>query len=283
MVKKQQFILVISALLFFALLFFFGKTVPDKKINAVPVSAKTNDSSAIITTNNLLSKAKEKLSAPQLLRITQLENSVVRGDVKNQQIHVYHQLAKFWGDSMNNQILGAFYIGEAAKLENSEKNLNFAAQLLLGDLLAEDNAGMQNWLATNAKSLFERSLQINPKNDSAKIGIGACYMFGNISDNPMEGILTIRNIAEKNPDNLYAQMMLGLGGIKSGQYDKAIERFLIVVKKQPNNLEAIFHLAETYDRMNDKINAIKWYKIADSLIEIPEAKKEIEERIKALQ
>lgn len=48
-----------------------------------------------------------------------------------------------------------------------------------------------------AKDLFERSLTINPANDSAKIGLGACYLFGEISPTPMEGILKIREVAEK--------------------------------------------------------------------------------------
>jgi tetratricopeptide (TPR) repeat protein len=99
----------------------------------------------------------------------------------------------------------------------------------------------------------------------------------------MQGIMAVREIAQKNPGNLFAQMMLGLGGIKSGQYDKAVEHFLIIVKNQPGNLQAIFNLAETYERMGDKANAVKWYKEADKLIGVPEAKKEIEERIKSLQ
>jgi len=66
-------------------------------------------------------------------------------------------------------------------------------------LLAEEDEGLQNWLATQAKALFEQSLRINPNNDSSKIGIGACYMFGNISENPMQGIMAVREIAQKNP------------------------------------------------------------------------------------
>ncbi len=279
--RRQQFILIFSAIIVFVLLFFFGRTIPDKKDLPRPVAVQNN--ATTISTNDILLKAKTKLSAAQINRLSQLENSVVRGDVKNQQILVYNQLSTFWGDSMHDENLGAYYMGEAAKLENSEKKLNFAAQILLQSLLAEDNAAMQNWLAINAKALFDKSLQINPANDSAKIGIGACYMFGNISDSPMQGILAIRQIAEKDPNNLYAQMILGLGGIRSGQFDKAIERFLIVVKKQPDNVEAVFHIAEAYDQKGDRANAIKWYKNAENMISVPDAKKEIEQRISALQ
>jgi Flp pilus assembly protein TadD len=78
-------------------------------------------------------------------------------------------------------------------------------------------------------------------------------------------------------------MMLGIGGIRSGQYDRAIERFTTVVHKQPDNIEAVLYLAEAYERKDDKANAIKWYKVAAQKIGIPEAKQAIEERIKTLQ
>ena len=280
--KRQQFILILSSLVLFSYLFFFGRTFPDKKdLPVSPVVSSNNPPT--ISTKDLLLQAKSKLSAQQSIHIVQLENSVVRGDVKDQQISVYNQLAKFWGDTMHNDNLSAYYTGEAAKLENSEKKLNFAAQILLEDLMAEDNVALKNWQATNAQALFQESLKINPANDSAKIGIGACYMFGNIADNPMQGILVVRQIAEKNPDNLYAQTILGLGDEKSGQFDKAVERFSLVVKKQPDNLEAVFHLAEVYDQKGDKANAIKWYKTAEQMVGLPETKKEIEAHISALQ
>lgn len=279
--KKQQFLLIGSGLILIVILYFFGKTtIP---VSESPGIAANGTAESKITTDTLLQRAKEHIPIAQLSTITQLENSVVRGDVKEQQIRVYKQLASMWGDTLKHPELGNFYNGEAAKLENSEKNLTFAARFFLNELLVSDNAAMQNWLATNAKDLFERAILLNGNNDSLKIGLGACYIFGNISDNPMQGILPIRQIVEKDSNNLYAQMILGLGGVKSGQYDKAAERFLFILKKQPDNLEAIFNLAELYDRKGDKVNAVKWYKASLEFIKVPEAVKEIEQRIKALE
>jgi tetratricopeptide (TPR) repeat protein len=167
-------------------------------------------------------------------------------------------------------------------LENSEKSLTFAAQLYIDNLVTEGDPAMQHWLAEQAKDLLEKALVINPNNDSSKIGLGACYIFGNISDNPMQGILPIRDIVQKNPNNLYAQLILGLGGKKSGQLDKAIERFLLIVNKDPENLEAIFHLAECYEMHNDKTNAVKWYTLAAKKVKVPEAKEAIAKRIAEL-
>ncbi len=280
--KKQQFLLVSIALAAFVLLYFFGNTVPPKKTEPANPAAQSTEQQHL-KFEDLLAQAKEKISPAQNQRLLQVENSVKRGDVKDQQLHVYHQLARFWADSAHIFEPYAYYTGEAAKLENSEKSLTFAARLFLDNLMTEGQPAMQYWLASNAKVLFDKALAINPANDSSRIGLGACYLFGNISDNPMEGILPVREIAQKNPDNLYAQMILGLGGKKSGQFDKAIERFNIIVQKQPDNIEAIFNLAECYEEKGDKANAVKWYEAVKKLVKVPDAQKELDKRITELK
>ena len=277
--NKQQWGLISVGLALLIVLYLFGNTLPPRNT----VAATSVDSASVLTTDKIIATSKASLKSDQIEKLTQLENSVVRGDVKNQQVHVYHQLASYWADTLHKDFLGAYYTGKAAELEKSEKNLTFAARLLLEGLLSESNAAMQHWLATEAKQLFEKALIINPENDSSKIGLGACYMFGNISDNPMQGILSIKEIADKNPDNMYAQMMLGLGGIQSGQYDKAIERFLTVVQKQPDNIEAMLDLAQTYERTGDKANAVKWYNASLKYIQASDARNAIESKIRSLQ
>ncbi len=281
--KKQQFLLAGGGLVLLILLYFVSPTVaPHKHVHVEGDTSHSHENQSI-KFEDLLVKAKEKISPEQVARIGALENAVVRGDIKEQQIHVYHQLARFWADSARIFEPYAWYTGEAAKLENSEKSLTFAAHLFLNNLMTEGEPAMQNWLATQAKVLFDKALIVNPANDSSKIGLGACYLFGNISDNPMQGIMSIRSVVEKDPENIFGQIMLGLGGKKSGQYDKAIERFLIVVKKDPENLDAIFNLAECYDIHNEKANAIKWYEIAKEKVSVPAAKEALSKRIAELK
>jgi hypothetical protein len=57
----------------------------------------------------------------------------------------------------------------------------------------------------------------------------------------------------------------------------------LVAQKEPNNLQAVFNLAETYEKKGDKVNAISWYRKVQNMITVPEAKHEIEGRIKTLQ
>lgn len=241
----------------------------------------------------MLGLAKKRLNSTQLAKIIEWENSIVRGDVKNQQIQLYRKLSAFWMDSIGAFVPYAKYIAEAAKLENSEKNLTFAAHLFLGELQTVEEQPLKVWMALEAKELFEKALELNPDNDSTKIGLGSTYFFGAAGNQPpMQGIGLIREVAEKDPDNAFAQYMLGVGSFISAQWPKAIERFEKVLQLQPENLEAMLRLADAYEQSGDKPNAKKWYlqfvqtvkalEAQKKFRSSPEMMKQIEEHIKLL-
>ena len=77
--------------------------------------------------------------------VTGLEESVKRGDVKEQAIHVNHQLARFWKDTVPNPLLHFNFTAKAAELDNNEKTLTFAAHSILGYLpYAQNPTGCPN-------------------------------------------------------------------------------------------------------------------------------------------
>jgi len=248
-----------------------------------PISTALSSSASVtITIDTILFHAKESLSREQVARLTQLENGISRGDVANQKIHVYHQLANFWKDTARLFAPFAWYTAEGARLENSEKSLTFAARLFLEGLKNEENPELKQWEAFQAKDLFERSLKINPVNDSSKVNLGAVYLYGGIGS-PMEGISMIRGVVEKDSTNIHAQMTLGEASMVSGQLDKAVERFKTVVQLEPQNLEALFRIAEIYEQMHNKAQAIEWYQKSLPFTKIPGLKQEVEKRISQLK
>ena len=278
--NKAQWITSGVGVLIVAALFLFGRTGPYKSGIAENFQASPQSE---LTTDSILFHAKEILTPTQIQWMNDLEQSVIRGDVKKQKLDVFHQLAHFWKDSARIFEPYAWYEAEAARLENSEKSLTFAAHLILENLRNEESDQLKRWKALQAKDLFERSLRLNDKNDSAIVGLGACYIFGNIADNPMEGISKVRQVVERDSTNIYAQMVLGQGSLLSGQYDRAIDRFEKVLALQPVNLEAILLMAEVFERKEDKANAIKWYSKALPLASNPAMKSALEKRISELQ
>ncbi len=281
---KQQYILGGTGLVLVILLFVFGRTTENKKPAISPVTPNT---APLFDIKQYIFSAKQKLSSSQTLYIASLENGISRGDVASQQVKTYESLANFWKDSMRLFEPYAFYLSEASKLVNSEKNLNFAAQLILDNLRAEQDVAKLNWEAAEAIDLFERAIKLNPDNDDLRIGLGSVYVYGKgrsgNAQETMKGIQELLTVVRNNPNNMKAQMVLGVGGLVSGQFDKAIERLNKVVAAEPDNVEAISYLADAYGAKGDKAEAIKWYNISKRLINDPHFTKEVDDRIKMLQ
>ena len=280
-VKKRIILLLSGACLVLALFFFGRLSAPKETVAPTPQAApKSFDIQGFIT------ESKQKLSSSQSLYLTTLEQGITRGDVASQQLTAYQSLAAFWKDSAVVFEPYAYYLSEAAKLENSEKNLNFAAQLILDNLRSEPDEAKLNWKTGLAISLFEKAIELNPDNDDLRIGLGSSYIFGRgRSGNPqetMKGIQELLAVSRKDPNNMKAQLMLGVGGFISGQYDKAVERLKTVVEKEPGNLEAIAFLADTYAAKGDKAEAVKWYKISKRLVNNPHYSEEVDQRIQEL-
>ena len=267
-----------------ALLFILGRTTDSKK--PLPPAAAANSVKSF-DVQHFIDDAKLKLTASQTIIVSKLENGISRGDVAAQQVTAYNGLANFWKDSARLFEPYLFYLSKAAKLDNSEKSLTFAAQLFLEGLRGEQDQAKLNWETTEAISLFESALKLNPDNDDLRIGLGSCYVYGKgrsgSPEETMKGIQELLAVARKDSNNMKAQIVLGVGGLVSGQFDKALERFQKVVSKEPTNLEAIAYLADAYAAKGNKDEAIKWYTISKRLANNPHYSEEVDKRINSLK
>lgn len=235
-----------------------------------------------LSIDTIIHYSRESLTADRVAKVNALESKVAQSTSPADKLHSFHQLAAFWRDSARIFAPYAWYTAEAARLENSEKSLTFAAHLFLDNLSYEENQGLKQWEAAEAKDLFQRSLKLNPDNDSATVGLGAAILYGG-SANPMEGIQLIRSVVDRDSTNLYAQMTLAKASLMSGQLDKALERLQIVYRHSPSHAEAVLLLAEVAEQMGKKAEAIKWYEKSVALIPNPQFRTEVQKRITELK
>ena len=87
------------------------------------------------------------------------------------------------------------------------------------------------------------------------------------ADNPqsqMKGVLQMRSLSEKHPENADLQWNMGLFSIQSGQYEKAVARFEKVINIDAQRLDAYMQLAMSYLALQDTSAAIN---VLSSLIE----------------
>ena len=278
-VKKPQWITIGIAFILVVFIYLFGRTVPAKPSHSEAGHVQATAQSAI--TDTIMNMARRQISPALLKQVRGLENGISAEAGREQRMEAYHRLAHFWKDSAHFFPPYGWYEAEAARLENSEKSLTFAARLFLENLQQESDAELKRWEALQAKDLFERSLNINSRNDSTKIGLGATLFLGEIS--PMEGVAKVREVLDKDSTNVYGQVMMVKGLLMSLQYDKAITRLETISRVAPANAEATLMLADIYERKNDKANAIRWYERSLQVIERKDIKEEIAKRIEELK
>ncbi len=277
----KRILLASAGLILLFVLLIFGKTETIKVESSQPVVARST-----FNIQDVVAKERQKLTPSQIISVSKLENNITRGDLKKQEGNQYTALAYFWKDSAGIFLPYAYYLSEAAKLDNSEKNLTFAARLILENMRREENTQIKSWEAETAAMLFQKALLLDPGNDDLKVGLGSCYVYGQgMTGDPqqtMKGIQQLLEVVRKDSNNMKAQMVLGIGAVISGQNEKGIERLNKVVTFDPHNLEAVSWLADAYAATGDKQNAIKWYEQSKHLVNNPEFNKEVDERIKAL-
>ena len=283
---KKQYILLGTSSILLLLLFFFARRTSDKANTTVALLTNSTPLPHF-SIEKFIVQEKAKLAQGMLVQLTTLENEVKSNAALGSQVKSNYALANFWKDSVKVFEPYAFYYSTASKLENSEKNLTFAARLYLSNLRNEQIDDVLAWKTSEAISLFNKAIILNPSDDELKIDLGSAYIYGKgRTGNPaetMEGIKTLLDVARKDTNNMRAQLMLGVGGVLSGQYDKAIDRLIKVTATNPNSVEAVAYLADAYAGKGNKAEAIKWYNISKRLINDKHYTEEVDERIKKLK
>lgn len=80
--------------------------------------------------------------------------------------------------------------------------------------------------------------------------------------NPMAGITMLRDMVAQDSNNVDAHYQLGVFAVKSGQLDRAIQRFNKVIALEPNYLGAYIDLGGVYQSMNQMDVALEYYEKA---------------------
>ena len=109
-------------------------------------------------------------------------------------------------------------------------------------------------------ALYIYTSSVRPKRPSIKKELSITEQIqaalSNIQDaddpqSQMKGILQMRSLSEKYPENADLQWNMGLFSIQSGQYEKAVARFEKVINIDAQRLDAYMQLAISYLALQD--------------------------------
>lgn len=227
------------------------------KPNADSASAPSSQAAAPVKSFSLKEVSelsKQNLKANLKKQVTDLE-AALNSSSENEKVDLQKKLAQQW-DDLNDAVPAAFYYELIA-----QKEPGFTPWLKAGDKFTDAyqqtaDTLMQPALVQKAIYAYKQADKLQPNTPEVKTGLGVAYVTG--TPNPMQGIQLLLEVVKNDPKNLKANLNLGLFSMKSGQYEKAVERFKTVISIAPS-AEAWFYLASSYENMGMKSDAIGAY------------------------
>lgn len=286
--RATHYITLATAIALIALLYWGGNTVPPLKKPTAEMQRPNSGGSVAQGPNtmkpasfdSIVSASRKQLTKVAADSVMAIENELTAMRDSARMATVFVRLANLW--QRNKQLpVAAYYKGMAAKLENSEKNLTFAGQFYVELMEHENSPAIMKWEAIEGADVLERSLKINPDNEDTKLALATCYIEG--TGEPMRGVQILLAITREKPDDIPANMLLGKMSIQSGQFDKAVGRFETVLKKEPENTEALYFLAQAYEGKGDKKRTIELLEECKRIVNKPEFSRDIDQHISSLK
>jgi len=148
----------------------------------------------------------------------------------------------------------AFYAEKEALLSPAAENI-----MRSGDRYYEaygfavDEQKAKN-LGSKTREYYQKAIDQNPGLLTAKANMAMTYVN---TENPMQGILMLREVIDADPTNELALFNLGILSMRSNQYSKAADRFRQILTNNPANTKAKFYLGLSLVELGDKEQASK--------------------------
>lgn len=249
--QKAFLITVIS---FFILYFGFSKVAPEIRNPEKSVISTTIDNDLSQIARAQMDSLGEDAKGQIALYMQQLENAV--NDTAK--IKLLQQISGFW--YQQNQVgLSADYAQEVAKMSNTADAWTIAATNYI--LALKQSNGSENdknrWIA-NARAGFDEAIKLDSTSVIHKLN-KALIMVEYPENGPMEGILALRDLNAKYPDEPTVLYHLARLAIETNQLDRAQERLDHLLKVAPDYSRAYCLLAKIAESKND-LKSLALYK-----------------------
>jgi tetratricopeptide (TPR) repeat protein len=190
------------------------------------------------------------------------------------------RLAAEW--ELNNEpALAAYYYSEYAEKSGETEKFTKAGDLYYQAFRAAVDSVYRNQMAHLAIDNYQVVVDKGDADNQTKTNLGVLIV--ETAPNPMQGITLLREVVENDPQNENAQLQLGFFSYKSGQYDKAVERFEKVLEINPVRTDALLYIGEAYLANENKDKAIEYFERFLQISDNAAMRREVEDYIKQVK
>ncbi|MDQ3049977.1 MAG: tetratricopeptide repeat protein [Bacteroidota bacterium] len=233
--------------------------------------------SAAFSFDKFLSDSKIKVGWAADNKISTWEKSVKASDSN---LALYDSIGQAW-DAAQIPGVAAWYFEQKAEKTRDEKDWLNSSYRYFDAFKAAKDSTEASFFVARAVSSYTKVLELNPKNLNAKTDLGILYAEG--TSEPMTGIKLLREVVTEDPKHENAHLNLGFLSMKSGQFDKAAERFRKVIEINPARIDMYVYLGEAYVRQGNKEKAIESFEVFKNLSNDQQMIKDVDDYIASLK
>lgn len=248
---KLQLIVVSSAVVLFGILYFGFDTKPREHAKIEQNRAQNAESTNV---SSLIMEARDELRPEASATLLALERQLKQVEADSLKVGIYQQISSTWYAEGHPAIAG-FYAEQLAEIVDTEEAWSIAGTTYSIGLNNTTEDKLRTYCFGRAVKAFENAISINPLNVDHKINLALCYIEVPPAGNPMKGILMLRELNEKYPENVPVLNNLGRLAIQTGQFERAITRLLKAVELDAENLAANCLLAQAYEGLGKTAEA----------------------------
>ncbi len=232
------------------LYFGFGK-VPKEGTESNEKTAADNSSMVL---ESIREQAKAGLASDAKDSVSALEKISVTTNNDSTKVETYKKLASFWYQAGKAEVSG-YYAEKISDITKDKEALQITGTTFRIAIASAKDEKIKDICSEKAIKAFESAIAIDTTNVNYKMQLAMVYVDRPIQDNPMKGILMLRELNTKYPENIDVLVQLGKLAIQTGQFDKAVERLSKAIQLSPQTPSIFCLLAEAYNGKGDKTNA----------------------------
>ncbi len=239
---QQQYILIGSVSILFLILYFACETKPPGQQQVEQTRLLQAEATDV---NLLIREAHDKLPASQVSTIQAIQQELSQTSGDSARVEILQQLSGRWYENGYPAIAG-YYAQEIADLEGTEQAWSIAGTTYAICVQRAEEEKVRQFCSQRAVTAFENAISLNPNEVRHQVNLALTYTDAPPANEPMKGVMMLRELEEEFPKSPLVYTSLAKLAIRTGQFERAIQRLTQALEIEPNNLNAICLLGQAH-------------------------------------